>query len=271
MKTYSLQLADDRLITYQDRKRYLWLLSMLYPLLALSGVGLYLLTGSEWLLLTPLVSIYGGASLFDWLLGTDKSNPPEELVPQLEEDPYYRWLPMLTVPLHIVVLVVIAGFTATHDLSWLSILVLALTAGLYSGLAINTAHELGHKKTELERRLARHQIGKSPGSSGHDKRDGPAGPGLRPGRCGHGCEKARSRERQDAWATVHDDGDAPDGKMGAGWRWWFTQWPPSPVDRREPGGREASGRPRGRQRSRCRAGPPRRSRRSSSPAPLRLP
>ncbi len=155
MKTYSLQLADNQLITYQDRKRHLWLLSMLYPLLALSGVGLYLVTGSQWLLLTPLVSIYGGASLFDWLLGIDKSNPPEELVPQLEEDPYYRWLPMLTVPLHVVVLVVIAGFTATHDLSWLSMLVLALTAGLYSGLAINTAHELGHKKTELERRLAR--------------------------------------------------------------------------------------------------------------------
>lgn len=155
MKTYSLQLADERLITYQDRKRHLWLLSMLYPLLALSGVGLYLVTASEWLLLTPLVSIYGGATLFDWLLGTDKSNPPEELVPQLEEDPYYRWLPMLTVPLHVVVLVVIAGFTATHDLSWLSVLVLALTAGLYSGLAINTAHELGHKKTDLERRMAR--------------------------------------------------------------------------------------------------------------------
>ena len=155
MKTYSLQLADNQLITYRDRKRHLWLLSMIYPLLALSGVGLYLATGSQWLLLTPLVSIYGGASLFDWLLGTDKSNPPEELVPQLAEDPYYRWLPMLTVPLHVVVLVVIAGFTATHELNWLSILVLALTAGLYSGLAINTAHELGHKKTELERRLAR--------------------------------------------------------------------------------------------------------------------
>ena len=155
MKTYSLQLADNQLITYRDRKRHLWLLSMIYPLLALSGVGLYLATGSQWLLLTPLVSTCGGARLLDWLLGTDKSNPPEELVPQLEEDPYYRWLPMLTVPLHVVVLVVIAGFTATHELNWLSILVLALTAGLYSGLAINTAHELGHKKTELERRLAR--------------------------------------------------------------------------------------------------------------------
>ena len=70
MKTYSLLLADNRLITYQDRKRRLWLLSLFYPLLALSGIGLYLLTGSEWILIMPLIGIYGGASIFDWLLGT---------------------------------------------------------------------------------------------------------------------------------------------------------------------------------------------------------
>ncbi|MDZ7784628.1 MAG: fatty acid desaturase [Halioglobus sp.] len=32
---------------------------------------------------------------------------------------------------------------------------LALTAGAYSGLGINTAHELGHKKSNFERFLAR--------------------------------------------------------------------------------------------------------------------
>ena len=141
--------------TYRDRKRYLWLASMLYPLIALSGIGLYQLTGSAWMLLTPLVCLYGGASLLDWLLGEDRNNPPEDLVPQLEEDPYYRWLPMLTVPMHFIVLIAIAAVAATQPLSTLGVLVLALTAGLYSGLGINTAHELGHKKTELERRLAR--------------------------------------------------------------------------------------------------------------------
>ena len=155
MTTYSLRLADNRLITYEDRKRHLWLLSMVYPLMALSGIGLYFLTASQWALMLPLVLIYGGTSLFDWWLGIDTSNPPEELVPQLEADPYYRWLPILTVPLHLVVLVLIAWFTASHDLSWFSVLLLALTAGLYSGLGINTAHELGHKKTELERWMAR--------------------------------------------------------------------------------------------------------------------
>ncbi len=92
---------------------------------------------------------------FDWLLGEDTSNPPEELVAQLEADPYYRWLPILTVPMHFVVLILVAWFAGTHDLGWPALLALALTAGLYSGIGVNTAHELGHKKTDLERWMAR--------------------------------------------------------------------------------------------------------------------
>jgi alkane 1-monooxygenase len=155
MKTYTLADPLSGTIVYRDRKRHLWLASLLYPLLALSGIGLHLAFGSEWWLLAPLVAIYGGASFLDWALGEDRSNPPEALVPQLDDDAYYRWLPMLTVPMHFLVLIAIAACAATLPLSVPGLLVLALTAGLYSGLGINTAHELGHKKTALERRLAR--------------------------------------------------------------------------------------------------------------------
>ncbi len=155
MKNFSLQHPDKGLITYRDSKRYLWLASLAYPLLALSGIGLYLLTGSEWVLVLPLLSIYGGASFLDWWMGEDQSNPPEELVAQLEEDSYYRWLPMLTVPMHLIVLILIAAFVGTQTVSWPGLLIVTLTAGLYSGLGINTAHELGHKKPKLERWLAR--------------------------------------------------------------------------------------------------------------------
>jgi alkane 1-monooxygenase len=37
----------------------------------------------------------------------------------------------------------------------ISVVVMAITAGSYSGLGINTAHELGHKKTAIERLLAK--------------------------------------------------------------------------------------------------------------------
>ena len=155
MASLSLQHPEKGLIVYRDRKRLLWLSGLFYPLLALSGIGLYQLTGSELALITPLASIYGGASIFDWLLGEDRSNPPEELVPQLEEDSFYRWLPILTVPMHFIVFILIAAFISTTSVSLFGMLIVTLTAGLYSGLGINTAHELGHKKTELERRLAR--------------------------------------------------------------------------------------------------------------------
>ena len=49
----------------------------------------------------------------------------------------------------------IAWFVGTHELSVWAILALAITAGSYSGLGINTAHELGHKKTTIEQTLAK--------------------------------------------------------------------------------------------------------------------
>jgi len=46
--------------------------------------------------------------VLDWLFGSDANNPPEEIVPQLEADPYYRRLTCLTVPMHFAVLIAIA-------------------------------------------------------------------------------------------------------------------------------------------------------------------
>lgn len=155
MKTFTIQDPVAGRVVYRDRKRFLWLGSLLYPVLSLSGIGLYGLTGSEWSLLAPIVANYGLIPLIDWLCGEDPSNPPEEIVPALEADPYYRWLPILTVPMHFAVLITIAAFVGTHSLTLWGFLALALTAGLYSGLGINTGHELGHKKPSLERWLAR--------------------------------------------------------------------------------------------------------------------
>lgn len=155
MTVYSMQHPQQGEISYRDKKRYLWLASMVYPLVAVSGIGLYLVTGSEWSFLTPLVFIYGISTLFDSVFGVDNSNPPEELVPQLEEDRFYRWLTYLTVPIHFAVLLVIATFVGTQSVSLFSVLALAITAGIYSGLGLVTAHELGHKKSRLERNLAK--------------------------------------------------------------------------------------------------------------------
>ena len=153
--TYTLEHPVKGHIEYRDRKRYLWLLSVFLPLWPLMGIALYFRFGYEWVLVIPLSVNYFVIPFLDWIFGSDINNPPEEIVPQLEEDRYYRYLTWVTVPLHFITLIAIAWFAGTQDVSAWSILVLAITAGAYSGLGINTAHELGHKKTTVEQTLAK--------------------------------------------------------------------------------------------------------------------
>ena len=128
---------------------------MFLPLLPLLGILLYFRFGYEWVLAVPLLINYIVIPVLDWILGSDTNNPPEEIVPQLEEDRYYRYLTWVTVPLHFVTLIAVAWFVGTQDISLWAVLVLAITAGAYSGLGINTAHELGHKKLRVEQTLAK--------------------------------------------------------------------------------------------------------------------
>ena len=155
MSTFKINRPGTESLVYKDEKRYLWIFSLLLPLLPLTGIFLFNRTQLEWTLYLPLLIGHGVIPFTDWLIGTDETNPPEEIVPQLEADIYYRWLTYLTVPLHFCVLSIICHFVATHDLEWTSILATAIIAGGYSGLGINTAHELGHKKTKLEQLLAK--------------------------------------------------------------------------------------------------------------------
>ena len=154
MATLTAQLANGETVSYRDRKRWLWLQSVTYPLFPLMGVGMHAATGSELWLLLPFAFSYVLAPLLDWLLGEDRSNPPEAIVPQLEKDRYYRVLTYITVPLHFVALI-IAAWWATQGLSPWAFVALAVSAGMGSGLGINTGHELGHKKSKLERNLAK--------------------------------------------------------------------------------------------------------------------
>jgi alkane 1-monooxygenase len=155
MTTYSIEHPSEGLIRYRDKKRYWWMISILYPIYPLFGVALYLWSPQEWLLFLPLVFIYTALPVIDWVIGRDNDNPPEAIVPQLQADTYYKWLTVATVPMHFLVLIVMAWFVASHALSWTSLIACAAMAGIYNGFAINTAHEMGHKNTPMERILAR--------------------------------------------------------------------------------------------------------------------
>jgi alkane 1-monooxygenase len=147
--------TEGQVVRYTDRRRWLWSLSLLWPLLPVISCVLAARTGQlTWYWATWIIW-YAIVPVIDHLLPADASNPPPAVVPQLDSDRYYRALTMLTVPIHYITLLYTAWVIGTGDLAWHSILGLALSVGLVNGIAINTGHELGHKTTELERWLAK--------------------------------------------------------------------------------------------------------------------
>lgn len=147
--------AHGHRVEYRDRKRLLWSLSLLYPLLPFTGIAIHAATGHPVWLALPLAISYIGGPIVDYALGEDENNPPECVVPQLENDRYYRYLTFATVPLHFVALIGCAVWAATQPMPLWAVGLLALVAGITSGLGINTGHELGHKTTAHERWLAK--------------------------------------------------------------------------------------------------------------------
>ena len=148
-----------------DRRRYLWAVSLLLPMLPLASLAAWGLGGGEaWMWLTPLV-VYGLVPVLDAWLGEDSNNPPETMVPQLEQDRWYRWLTWLAVPAVWFTAAAAAWVAVAGGLGWFGWLGLAFSAGWTSAAGINAGHELGHKKGTLEPWLARFAL--APSLYGH--------------------------------------------------------------------------------------------------------
>jgi len=159
MKGYTGVSPGGEAVHYVDNKRWLWLLSVTYPLQALIPLWLHASTGNELWFLLPFLVNFVLLPLLDAVIGEDENNPPEAVLMQLEQDRYYRYLTWITVPFHFIALFACAIYAGTQSLSWWAFVLLALYTGLISGLAINTAHELGHKNTRIEKWLAKLALG----------------------------------------------------------------------------------------------------------------
>jgi alkane 1-monooxygenase len=155
MHTYSIESDTGNTISYTDKKRLWWLLSLVNPLIPLIGVGGHAVSGNQFWLFVPLFLMFVMGPILDWGFGEDENNPPEELVPQLEEDRYYRILTYITVPLHFISFFGCAIWVGTQEVSFLGFLALTVALGFADGFAINTGHELGHKRTQTETWLAK--------------------------------------------------------------------------------------------------------------------
>lgn len=139
---------------WKDSKRYLWLLSPALPVIGLAAVSAYAVAPRKLRALSwagPAL-VHGIIPALDRLVGTDTSNPPEEIIEKLENDKYYQAIVKAFIP---------AQYATTFLATWLvgrrkdmpltDYLGLTLTVGAVNGIAINTGHELSHKHDKLDR------------------------------------------------------------------------------------------------------------------------
>jgi alkane 1-monooxygenase len=146
---------DPQGLAWRDSKRYAWLLGLIVPLLPFISWGLVELTGLGAFWFYGPVLIFGVFPLLDLIVGLDASNPPDSVIKWLEQDRYYRWCTYLFLPLQYAGLLFACWMWSHGGLSVLESLGLALTVAMVAGVAINTAHELGHKRASSERWLSR--------------------------------------------------------------------------------------------------------------------
>jgi alkane 1-monooxygenase len=148
-------------VTWRDRKRYYWLLGLVVPTLPFLAWGLVELTGLGVFWFYGPVLVFGIFPLLDLAVGLDARNPPESVIKQLEQDRYYRWCTYAYLPVQYGGLIFACWMWSYGELSLVESLGLALTVAMVSGIAINTAHELGHKRASLERWLSKVALAQS--------------------------------------------------------------------------------------------------------------
>ncbi|HEY3828458.1 MAG TPA: alkane 1-monooxygenase [Solirubrobacteraceae bacterium] len=148
-------------VRWRDPKRYLWLLGLFVPTLPFLAWGLVSLTGLGVFWFYGPVLVFGVFPLADLIVGVDAQNPPDDAIKWLEQDRYYRWCTYLYIPIQYAGLVCACWLWSSGKLSTVEDIGLALTVAMVSGIAINTAHELGHKRASMERWLSKVALAQS--------------------------------------------------------------------------------------------------------------
>ncbi|WP_061009602.1 alkane 1-monooxygenase [Mycolicibacterium mucogenicum] len=167
----SVEVSDVNAPQWRDRKRHLWLMGLIAPTALFVMLPLiWALNQAGWHVLAQVPLWIGPGLLYvllpilDLKFGPDGENPPDEMMEQLANDKYYRYCTYVYIPFQYASVILGAYLFTAKDLSWLGFdgglawwakLGVALSVGVLGGVGINTAHEMGHKKENLERWLAK--------------------------------------------------------------------------------------------------------------------
>ncbi|KUY78260.1 alkane 1-monooxygenase [Burkholderia cepacia] len=160
-----MAMTDGSASGWSDGKRYLWLLGALTITLPILAAQLALSTGLHVFWWFGPLFAFGVIPILDTLIGDDRDNPPEAMVPHLERERYYRLIVYLATLVEYVAFFACVWIVGTHALAWYDYVGFALSLGAATGISINTAHELGHKTDRFERWLAK--ITLAPVAYGH--------------------------------------------------------------------------------------------------------
>jgi alkane 1-monooxygenase len=147
--------------SWRDPKRHAWLLGLLIPTLPFLAWALVHATGLGLFWFYGPILVFALFPLLDLAVGMDRRNPPDSVIKWLEQDRYYRWCTYLYLPIQYAGLVFACWLWSHGHLSTVDDIGLALTVAMVSGIAINTAHELGHKRASHERWLSKVALAQS--------------------------------------------------------------------------------------------------------------
>lgn len=154
MSSTTPSISTPTSLAYRDEKRHWWWLPLFVAISPMLGIWLAKATGQVWWTwFTPFLW-YVFLPIADALVGRDERNPPDSAVPDLEADGYYKALVYLSVPLFYVSWIVGAWAVSTQGYGWAGYLGVTLAVALTNGLALVVGHEIGHKNTRFEKRLA---------------------------------------------------------------------------------------------------------------------
>ncbi len=144
--------------SWRDRKRYLWLLGAVVPVLVViswlgvrvTGLGAFWWSG-------PFLA-FAVIPLLDRVVGPDASNPPDGALGRLEQDAVYRWAtylyPFGQYPSLLLACWLWAG-GGWLTMTFAAKLGVMVSVGIVGGCAINAAHELGHGKPRVHKKLSK--------------------------------------------------------------------------------------------------------------------
>lgn len=139
-------------------KRYLWLLGAIVPgMVGLAWLMVQVTGAAVFWWVGPLLA-FVVIPVLDQLIGADETGVPGGTIEDLENDNFYRWVNYLYLPNQYLSLIFACWLWSGGG--WLTMstvdkIGLMLTVGIVGGIAINAAHELGHRRASAEKRLSK--------------------------------------------------------------------------------------------------------------------